>query len=527
MISVAENTLRHTQSAVVPALGLVVLYVFLTLWNSKPRVPPNIPILRVSSLPGKRGEQEDLEAFQRNASEVIQHGYELYSKKGKHFLLRTPKGFYFIVAPQFIEEIRKAPETLLSAMDSNNQILQVKYTLHPTLDHDWYEFRVIHTDITRNLGPALPDLADQIQISTAREIGSPQEWAAVHMWPACLQIVTQTTNRSFFGKEIANNDEFTRLASNFAYVVFGGARIIDKYPHCLRPFILRQQTNVVQIRALAKRLLGPMLKDRILRMQDARRTGCEEQFKHEKPFDVVQWVLDIAPPKEYNDIDLLIARMLHVVVSAVHTSSQTFLDLLYDLTLHPEVIEELRKEIQTVLAQEGGWSLNTLSRMIKLDSFIKESSRHRPFTSGSLERNAMVDFTLSDGSVITKGTHLSLPHLSIMFDKDIYGPDADQFNAFRFSDMRTDLTPKHTFVHCTPAYLHFGYGRYACPGRFFASAEMKMLLSQVLMEYDVRYPAGQAEPKATWYGWFRTADQTLKLEWRKRVKSDTFVKVSE
>ena len=34
--------------------------------------------------------------------------------------------------------------------------------------------------------------------------------------------------------------------------------------------------------------------------------------------------------------------------------------------------------------------------------------------------------------------------------------------------------------------MNFGHGRHACPGRFFAALEMKLLLVYVVMNYDVR-----------------------------------------
>lgn len=51
---------------------------------------------------------------------------------------------------------------------------------------------------------------------------------------------------------------------------------------------------------------------------------------------------------------MLVLRLPHILVSAVHMSSVTWLNTLYDLALHPEVIEELRKEIRDVFASENG-----------------------------------------------------------------------------------------------------------------------------------------------------------------------------
>ena len=75
-----------------------------------------------------------------------------YSRRGQNFLMRTSTGLVFVVAPRFIDEIRNVPESVLSAMAINNATLQVRYTLHPILDYDWYEFEVISKQLTQSIG---------------------------------------------------------------------------------------------------------------------------------------------------------------------------------------------------------------------------------------------------------------------------------------------------------------------------------------------------------------------------------------
>lgn len=42
--------------------------------------------------------------------------------------------------------------------------------------------------------------------------------------------------------------------------------------------------------------------------------------------------------------------------------------------------------------------------------------------------------------------------------------------------------------------MHFGHGKYTCPGRFFAFNEMKMVLATMLLRYEVKYPEGASRP---------------------------------
>jgi cytochrome P450 len=50
---------------------------------------------------------------------------------------------------------------------------------------------------------------------------------------------------------------------------------------------------------------------------------------------------------------------------------------------------------------------------------------------------------------------------------------------------------KHQYISTGKTDLRWGYGRHACPGRFLADAEMKMLLSELLLHFDVKNPEGQ------------------------------------
>lgn len=54
-------------------------------------------------------------------------------------------------------------------------------------------------------------------------------------------------------------------------------------------------------------------------------------------------------------------------------------DSFYNLAAMPEIVPELREEIRDVLAESGGvFSSSALQKMKKMDSFLRETSRHHP-----------------------------------------------------------------------------------------------------------------------------------------------------
>lgn len=49
------------------------------------------------------------------------------------------------------------------------------------------------------------------------------------------------------------------------------------------------------------------------------------------------------------------------------------------------------------------------------------------------------------------------------------------------------------FAGIEPWNIHWGNGRFTCPGRWYASALMKLFVASILMQYDIKFPDGQTE----------------------------------
>lgn len=75
-------------------------------------------------------------------------------------------------------------------------------------------------------------------------------------------------------------------------------------------------------------------------------------------------------------------------------------------------------------------------------------------------------------------------------DPDIY-LEPEKFDGFRFVKQHSSNNPKAGGLQYAASNLEsmaFGYGRHACPGRFFASNEIKMIIAYLLLHYDFRFP---------------------------------------
>lgn len=111
---------------------------------------------------------------------------------------------------------------------------------------------------------------------------------------------------------------------------------------------------------------------------------------------------------------------------------------------------------------------------------------------------AMDPITLSTGHRLPRGTRFAFAARAVQMSPQSqtfspeYNPPENkpphEFDGFRFYRLRkmAGKENKHLFVTVSPESLTWGYGNHACPGRFFADTEMKVILIELLRKWDIR-----------------------------------------
>ena len=102
-------------------------------------------------------------------------------------------------------------------------------------------------------------------------------------------------------------------------------------------------------------------------------------------------------------------------------------------------------------------------------------------------------------------------------DPDLY-PNPAQFDAFRFSKLREMPGNEMKYQHATTGFdnINFGHGIWACPGRFFASAEIKVVLAYMLMHYDLKLKEGEPKPGQQHFGLAILPNPTAEIMFKAR-----------
>ncbi|OKL57034.1 hypothetical protein UA08_07349 [Talaromyces atroroseus] len=472
---------------------------------------PDVEFLRASNKPGRAGGSEDIQAFLSDSLGTIMKGYNEYSKLGKHFLLRTPRQVYFIAAPNFLEEIRKMPDSKLSQPAAANIIFQVKHNFHPDLEADNYHFNVVRGKMTQGINQYLPDLVAETVHAFDFEVGSDaSQWRELRTWSLVSKLVTRMANKMLVGAPLCRNEEYLQMSCDITPAVFDTAVKIRNYPDFVKSIMMYFMKTKEQQLKIARKHLLPVIEGRLALLDNP-----VSREKGNKPVDT--WK---------RNPEILMQRLLHLNVNAIHAPAYTVTECMVDLCKNPEIHEELRAEIEQVLGKNRDascWTKENLDRLVKLDSFIRESSRLTPISAVKMERLAVQDVRLSDGTLIPRGTSVAVIAHGRHLDEDII-PNARTFDAFRYARLRTGdemADAEYAFAQATSENMLFGLGRHACPGRQFATALCKVFLICVLVRYDVKFLEGRPLPQGRWTQKFRNPDTTTTMGWQ-RTRSTRF-----
>ncbi|KAB8220002.1 cytochrome P450 [Aspergillus novoparasiticus] len=382
----------------------------------------------------------------------------------------------------------------------------------------------LHTEvIQKRLTPAISRLIPRIidELDHGFDVEMPEcgdKWVLIRPYEVFLRLVARAGARVFVGPEICRTEKWLTASIDFTKNIFMTITLLRPIPSFLHPIIgsmLPSSRSLdTQLRYVQDELLGPEIAKR-------RRRQASGDPDYEKPDDFLQWMIDLAQNDKEGDPSNIAHRLLGLTsMAVVHTSAMSITHGLYDLITMPQWLETLREEIQEVMPNWKSTSCSSLVALRRLDSFLKESQRFNPPGELSFHRVVKKDLVLSDGLRLPKGTHICMASGPIGMDTK-YISDPDTFDALRYVD---GDKAQSQFVHTSATSMHFGLGRYACPGRFFATVVLKAILSRFLMEYEFRFGPDQVgRPKNMLLGDKIVPNTSVDVYVRKRTGSRSTV----
>ncbi|CAL1702938.1 unnamed protein product [Somion occarium] len=419
--------------------------------------------------------------------EMVQEGYDKY--KGGAF--KVPELFRWhvvVTGHKLIEDLRKASPDELSFNEASAEFLAVDFTLGPAIHQNTYHVPIVKNQLTRNISTLLPEVP---ALNTV------------------MQIICRVSNRVFVGLPKCRDLDYRALNIEFTVGVMKGAFVINMFPKLLRPLAARLLTNVPTNISRGVKHLEPIIRERFRLMEEY---GTDYDGK---PNDMLSWFMDEAKGEE-RSVRALVLRILTLNFASIHTTSMSFTHALYHLAANPEYLAPLREDVTRAIKQEG-WTRDALQKMLKVDSFLRESHRHHGIGSLTMTRKALKDFTFSDGTFIPKGAFVSAAEAPTHFDEANY-ENSEVFDPWRFvsNDGNNIEGVKNQMVSTSTDYVTFGHGRFACPGRFFAANELKAMMAHLVLTYDIKMENEGVIPEPVWYSIKVQPNPTAEVMFRRR-----------
>ncbi|KAF5356064.1 hypothetical protein D9756_004016 [Leucocoprinus leucothites] len=189
----------------------------------------------------------------------------------------------------------------------------------------------------------------------------------------------------------------------------------------------------------------------------------------------------VTTPASKGDV---IAQMRTVISAGYETVSAVVAWMLYELASHPQVQEEIRREVQRVQCH----SIDAINEQCPLlDSALKETLRlHPAILENHHETSETISIPLEEPIPGTKDTHVIIPEGTLLAiplnvvhqDPEVWGPDAHIFRPERWLERkRSQIRHKHEL-------LTFSEGPRVCIGKNFAMAEIKVLVVTLLRQFS-------------------------------------------
>ncbi|KAG6265049.1 hypothetical protein E4U48_006085 [Claviceps purpurea] len=423
-----------------------------------------------------------------NGGSIVRDGYERF--RSSIFQIRKLGTDIVIIPPNYIDEVRKLSKDKTRSVEPFINDFAGKYTHGMTFLQSDLQNIVIQKKLTPRLAQLTIAMQEELDLALSLEMPKMTEhkWIEVDIASLFTRIISRISARVFLGPDHSQNEEWLSTTIEYSKSLFITGFILRVIPHILRPFIAPLLPSYRQLRrnvSSARRIISSIMCER------------QAQVRSNSDQDILQFMMEHATGMERTPENLA-QRMLILSLASIHTTALTMTHAIYDLCAHPGYLEPLRQEMTTALA-DGGWQKTTLNRLYKLDSLLKESQRLSPVFLLTFNRIFHEPINLSDGTHLPSGTRIAVPSHAMLQDP-LHVPGQSppaEFDAFRYSALReeSDATSKYHFSMTDSSNMAFGYGKYACPGRFYASNEMKIVLTNLLLRYDFKFRDGEGRPK--------------------------------
>ncbi|KXJ83299.1 hypothetical protein RP20_CCG007744 [Aedes albopictus] len=179
--------------------------------------------------------------------------------------------------------------------------------------------------------------------------------------------------------------------------------------------------------------------------------------------------------RKFEKIEIL-HNIYTIIAAGTDTTASAMSYTCLQLAMHPEHQQRLYNEIIDIFPDdsEPTITLEALNCLPYLEMVLKECLRLYP-AAWIIMRESTAEVTIN-GLHIPKGNKFAVNIYSMQRRKDVWGPDANQFNPERFKEGRPATCHRY-------AFLPFSGGRRDCLGARYAMISMKIIMVYLLKHF--------------------------------------------
>ncbi len=183
----------------------------------------------------------------------------------------------------------------------------------------------------------------------------------------------------------------------------------------------------------------------------------------------------------------LLDEVITIFGAGHETTAHTLTFAWYALAKHPQILEKLHQELDTVLAGRAP-TIDDLAKLEYTKQIFEETMRHYPTAPSTTPRLALENTTLG-GYAVPKGALISVNIYNIQHHSEFWD-NPNEFRPERFQNRQE----KHRLE-----FMPFGAGARKCIGNNLALMEGQLLLAQIAQKYNIilEQPTMQLEQSIT------------------------------
>ncbi|KAF2420360.1 cytochrome protein [Tothia fuscella] len=500
----------HGASAHFPwsAYAIVPFVVFCLVQILRPARVPAIQSVTPKTLFG-RGDWKARQEFMRDAAKIIRDGF---SAVGHHkpFRVIADVGDMVILPPSVANDIRN--DNKLSFVEFVGQQFHKSLPGFEPFEKgisDHIFIKAVRINLTQQIGKIIPPLMSEAGHAVKDIFTDEEDWHEVVLRGTLLTLVSRMSSRVFLGAEICRNVAWLNIIKQYVMDSVPAVEQLSSFPPFVRRIVHWVLPRCRKVRAhiqAANDIIWPVIKKR-----QAEKAALLQQGKEAIQYnDAIEWFEEQAMGAKYDPA----IKQIALAIAAVHTTTDLLTQTMFQILQHPEIIQPLRDEMYSVFS-EGPLQKTSMYRLKLLDSVLKESQRLKPSFILSMNRVAMKDTRLPDGTFIPKGTKLGVS-LHNLWDGSVY-ENPEVWDPYRFLKLRERPGQENAWQLATtsPEHLAFGHGLHSCPGRFMATNELKIALCHMLLKYDWKLAPGVV-PRVIAKGTALHADPMARVLLRRR-----------